>query len=745
MRILFAMRRFSVVVMTVMILFTGFARSGRAVPAFPGAEGFGSQTPGGRGGRVIEVTNLDDDGPGSLKAAVDAKGPRIVVFRVSGTIQLSRQLNIREPFITIAGQTAPGDGICLRGTYIWVGTHDVVIRYLRVRVGDNPDGPDPGNRDGIDVVGKADQVYNVVIDHCSFSWALDETVSTWSAARDVTVQWCIVSEPLMDSIHPQGSHSTGVLLGSEENTVSVHHCLLAHNSGRNPLIAADHGKSVIDWRNNVVYNYGGSVCGNARGQVDINYVGNYIKAGPNSREPGAFRIRPDDKQLYFVRDNIWPGQPESGGKDLMVLSAGRTPLPDNIASSELIAVPPVTVQLAADVYETVLNFSGTILPVRDVVDARIVEEVRTGAGAIIDTQWDVGGWPEYHSIEAPADIDHDGMPDDWEQKYGFSPDDPADGPKDRDGDGYTNVEEYLNATNPAEKATGASIPEMKPALQKGNERLRFGAARVSLDQETYEPADRKDFVDAVKKSEKEVADYLGLKFVQLPAGEFVKGFSRANITVTLTKPFEMSACEVTQGQWTEVMGTKPWLDRDYAQDAPENAVTYVSWDDCQEFVSRLNACGERKYRLPTEAESDYASRAGFDGKAMSWLSNDNIDEYAWHKRNTVRADEKYAHPVGRKKANPWNLYDMAGNVLEWCYDRFDYSYWRTGETKVDPMGPELGSSAREFHVVRGGSFYYSAQQIRTEYDRSNDIDPSKAHRRGYHNFDVGFRLVRLMP
>jgi len=320
MRVFSVMRRSSIVLITVMILVGSDARADREVPAFPGAEGFGSYTPGGRGGRVIEVTNLNADGPGSLKAAVDAKGARIVVFRVSGIIQLKRQLNIREPFITIAGQTAPGDGICLRGAYIWVGTHDVIIRHLRVRVGDSPEGPDPGNRDALDVAGDANRVYNVIIDHCSFSWALDETVSTWYGARDVTIQWCIVSEPLMDSLHPQGSHSTGVLLGSGGNTVSVHHCLLAHNSGRNPLIAADHGKSIVDWRNNVVYNYGGSGCGNARGSVDVNYVGNYIRMGPNSREPGTFRINPDDEQLYFVRDNIWPGRSAEEGADGSCLS-----------------------------------------------------------------------------------------------------------------------------------------------------------------------------------------------------------------------------------------------------------------------------------------------------------------------------------------------------------------------------------------------------------------------------------------
>ena len=174
--------------------------AGAELPAFPGAEGFGANTPGGRGGRVIQVTNLNDRGPGSLRAAVQEKGPRIVVFRVGGVIQLQDDLNIRHPFLTVAGQIAPGDGICLRGGCLHVDAHDVVLRYLRVRIGDSPIGSSLGNRDAIDIYGA-----NVVLDHCLCSWALDETVTTWFAARDVTIQWCIASEGLMDNLHPQGS------------------------------------------------------------------------------------------------------------------------------------------------------------------------------------------------------------------------------------------------------------------------------------------------------------------------------------------------------------------------------------------------------------------------------------------------------------------------------------------------------------------------------------------------------------
>jgi formylglycine-generating enzyme required for sulfatase activity len=158
----------------------------------------------------------------------------------------------------------------------------------------------------------------------------------------------------------------------------------------------------------------------------------------------------------------------------------------------------------------------------------------------------------------------------------------------------------------------------------------------------------------------------------------------------------------------------------------------VSRDDAEEFVARLSACGERQYRLPTEAEWEYCCRAGADLESPYWFEEKQIDEFAWHLRNTVPAGEKYAHPVGQKKPNPWGLFDMAGNVHEWCYDRFSWSYWR-GEPKTDPVGPEQGSA----FVLRGGSFYYSSWAL-FNYPRSR-------HRTSYRNFDAGFRVVRLAP
>ncbi|MFQ5808927.1 MAG: SUMF1/EgtB/PvdO family nonheme iron enzyme, partial [Armatimonadota bacterium] len=687
----------------------------------------------------------DPDGPGSLREAVSAEGPRIIVFRVSGTIPIYGGLSIREPFVTVAGQTAPGDGICLRGGTLVVSTHDVVIRHLRVRVGDSPEGGNPENRDCIDISGDGKRVYNVVVDHCSFSWGLDENVATWYGPRDVTIQWCITSESLLDSLHPKGPHGMGMILGSRDNTVTIHHCLFAHNNDRNALIGdtgGNRGPSLYDLRNNVIYNHGPWSCTNVRGTTHINYVGNYIKLGPDGRpdNPRGCRFDAAQQQLFFVRDNIWPGRPEGDVDDRLVLGSvhgpQRTLPPEHFVSPTPIPVPSVTTESAASAYESVLRYVGATLPRRDVVDTRIVEEVRTGTGRIIDTPADVGGWPQYRSADPPRDSDHDGMPDMWEQWHGFATDDSGDGAKDLDGDGYTNVEEYLNETDPRTKTPAEPLLQRAPRMQTGNEHLGFGKARVVAEPTTFDPAAGQELVRRVRASGKEVAEHLGMQFVRVEPGEFMRG----QIKVTLTKPFEIAIHEVTQGQWTAVMGTKPWLDQVYARDAPEAAATYVSWDDCQEFVARLNACGAREHRLPTEAEWEHACRAGSASPSGFWFGEAEIDRFAWCGENTVRAGEKYAHAVGQKAPNAWGLFDMAGNVHEWCHDWYEYWYWRperAGTAKVDPTGAGPGSYYKDYHILRGGSFYYRPRQILTY--------PSSRHRPGYRGFDVGFRLVRLLP
>jgi len=403
-----------------------------ALPAFPGAEGYGTDTPGGRGGAVYPVTTLADSGPGSLREAVSAKGPRIVVFRVGGTIVLERTLKIVHPNITIAGQTAPGDGITLRNgrsrdTALQVETDDVVIRHLRIR-------PGPGGApDGISL----SRGNRIVIDHCSISWGVDENLSMRRPTNDVTVQWSITSEALHDSTHRKGPHSMGDLIALGGN-VTLHHNLYAHNDSRNPRIG---GPKAVDFVNNVIYNFG-AVAGriSAVRLIKINYVGNVLRPGPDSNEGAyAFEVGKRDRVALYADDNQLPRKGLISKKRKGILVDERHP------------APPVTTSSPRDAYDAVLASAGATLPRRDAIDVRIVQSVREREGDVIDRPQEVGGWIDARGGMPPADSDRDGMPDAWEKRHGLDPADPADGPRDRDGDGYTNVEEFLNATDPEDR------------------------------------------------------------------------------------------------------------------------------------------------------------------------------------------------------------------------------------------------------------------------------------------------------
>ena len=422
----------------------------RTIPAFPGAEGFGAMALGGRGGTVIEVTTLANDGPGSLRQACYAEGPRIVVFRVGGIIELQTDIKIGKPFLTVAGQTAPGDGICLKNATLRVCTHDVVIRHVRARPGDGPAGPNPENRDALKMEGTRPQY--VVIDHCSCSWAIDENVSTFVTPRDITIQWCIISEALAKSRHPKGEHSMGLLLGDRTTRVSVHHNLLAHNGWRNPYFQG-HGDqpSEYDVRNNVIYDFG-KFCTVVRGRVHMNYIGNFIKPGPSSIAEKEVHLgrgtKLDAYPRAFLSGNAGPSNIDGKADNWIMVKAVDKQGKDALRASSPYPFPPVDTQEAFAAYAAVLQSAGATLPKRDAVDARIVKDVEDATGKLINSQAEVGGWPEYRSTTPPPDTDHDGMPDAWETKHGLNPNDPSDGPKDKDGDGYTNVEEFLNGTQP---------------------------------------------------------------------------------------------------------------------------------------------------------------------------------------------------------------------------------------------------------------------------------------------------------
>lgn len=414
--------------------------------AFPGAEGFGRFTSGGRGGSVWEVTNLNDSGPGSLRAAIEAEGPRTVVFRVSGTIALQSELRIENGDLTIAGQTAPGDGICIRDYMVFIDADNIIIRYIRVRLGDER----RQQEDAISGLGRK----NLIIDHCSFSWGMDETATFWDN-ENTTVQWCIISESLHHSFHRKGAHGYGAIWGGKG--ASFHHNLLAHHASRTPRFNGSRyhkepEKEIVDFRNNVIYNWGfNSAYGGEAGRQNV--IANYYKYGPATKPKNRIVEPWDGKGKWFVSGNFVYGFPEitadnwAGGVQGKFWDAVRVDAPHPAA--------PVTTQTAEEAYELVLANAGAVLPKRDPVDLRIIQEVRSGtatysgkwgAGSgIIDSQTQVGGWPDLRSAPAPSDNDHDGMPDEWEIEDGLNPADPADRNGDRNGDGYTNLEEYLNS------------------------------------------------------------------------------------------------------------------------------------------------------------------------------------------------------------------------------------------------------------------------------------------------------------
>lgn len=437
------------------------------VPAFPGAEGAGAVTPGGRGGRVIYVTNLQDRGPGSFRDAVEAAGPRIVVFEVGGRIDLQSPVIIRHPFLTIAGQTAPGDGICISGDTTTIDASDVVIRYLRFRRGNLT------SRD--DALNAVHSPGRLIIDHCSFSWGLDENVSIYRYMKpdgkggfeklpieDVTIQWCISSEALDLNNHAFGSTWGG-------RRASFHHNLFAHNTARNPSIGWG---DQIDFRNNLLFNWRHRTIDGGDSTSVLNIVANYLKPGPATSggavrhriaKPEAFRNfneRPEPG-FWHVSGNVveghatvtadnwaggvqYDGGPEKAAEVDRLIADGRARAPW--------PMPGVRTSSASEAYATVLAHSGATRPRRDAVDDRIVREVSLGqptfGNGIVKVPADVGGWPEYRSVTPPVDTDRDGMPDAWERRFNLDPHNPADGIADPDRDGYTSLEEYLNGTDP---------------------------------------------------------------------------------------------------------------------------------------------------------------------------------------------------------------------------------------------------------------------------------------------------------
>lgn len=456
------------------------------IPAFPGAEGGGKFSFGGRGGKVYVVTSLADSGPGTLREACEQGGARVVVFNVAGIIRLNSPLIIRAPYITIAGQTAPGDGVCVAGESVWINTHDVIIRYMRFRRGET----NVGRRD--DAIG-GNPIGNIMIDHVSASWGLDENMSMYRhmyndstgkteeklATVNITIQNSIFAEAL-----DTWNHSFGSTLGGENCTFMRN--LWANNTGRNPSIG---WYGIFNFVNNVVFNWVHRSTDGGDYRAMFNIINNYYKPGPLTpkNSPVGYRfLKPESgrsKLKYhvygraYVYGNIMEGNEKitkdnwDGGVQVEDLqNAGE--YKDDMKWNKPLPMPELTILPAKEAYEFVLNNAGATLPKRDAVDTRIVDQVRTGKikykegiklpetqfkhrrlavdsykqGIITDIS-QVGGYPEYKGA-AYKDSDKDGMPDEWEAKHGLNPDSLADASQDKDKDGYTNIEEYLNGIVP---------------------------------------------------------------------------------------------------------------------------------------------------------------------------------------------------------------------------------------------------------------------------------------------------------
>lgn len=425
--------------------------------AFPGAEGGGKYTTGGRGGKVLYVTNLSDDGKkGSFRWAVTRKGPRTVVFAVSGNIELTRKLSIKYDSLTIAGETAPGDGVCIKGFPVKIDCDNVIVRYLRFRMGDTS---------GVAADAFEGQFRkNIIIDHCSVSWSTDENASFYGN-EDFTMQWCIISESLNNSVHGKGIHGYGAIWGGKNAT--YHHNLIANNNSRNPRLDhpgiykevedIDKHRGSVEISNNVIYNWHDhTIYGGESGRFNIR--NNYYKPGKDSKRKEIVLMvygEGDKMGRFYLNGNVIVGNDKVSADNL---SGTRGEDEDDDVSKAFIAAPhadmtPFALESAQEAYKSVLAHAGASLH-RDAVDTRIVKETEDGKATysgsksalagIIDSQTDCGGWPELKSAVAPQDSDNDGMPDAWEKANKLNPDDATDAVMTAPS-GYTWIEEYCHS------------------------------------------------------------------------------------------------------------------------------------------------------------------------------------------------------------------------------------------------------------------------------------------------------------
>ncbi len=435
--------------------------------AFPGAEGFGKYTTGGRGGKVIIVSNLNDDGEGSFRKAVTAKCKRMVVFSVSGTIHLESKLSIKQD-LTIAGQTAPGDGICLADFPVGISGDNIIVRFIRFRMGDkNQKGGMVDGNGGDDAFGGTRRK-NIIIDHCSISWSTDEVFSIY-AGDSTTLQWNIISEPLNYSYHFETGdkdyehHGYGAIWGGRH--LSAHHNLFAHCNSRTPRFDGIRNapEENVDYRNNVIYDWGGNNVYAGEGGT-YNIVNNYYKHGPSTSRNALNKIVNPYRKLpsirygkFYVSGNFIDSSPEVSKDNWLgvVMHEGTKKDAMEAKLEQPFPFAAVNTSSAKQACDAVLANAGATLPARDTLDERIVNDVKNRGGRMVDVQGGyphgtayeltITAWPALKSLPAPVDSDQDGMPDKWEAENHLNSSDSGDANMftlDKD---YTNLEVYINS------------------------------------------------------------------------------------------------------------------------------------------------------------------------------------------------------------------------------------------------------------------------------------------------------------
>ena len=720
--------------------------------AFPEAEGFGAFTPGGRGGHIYFVTTLDDyiPGqeqliPGSLRAAVDAEGSRYVLFRVGGTIELKADLWIRKPFVTIAGQAAPGEGICIKDYQVVLATHDIIIRHLRFRSGDET----RKEQMSIGIFGGHDSI----IDHCSMSWAIDEVMSSFGTVHNLTVQWSIIAEGLSRSFHPKGEHSKGSILNGDGG-MSIHHCIYAHNSARNPRVDT----IILDFRNNIIYNWGYRAGYTSSEPCLMNYVGNYLKPGPSTRQSAVTDLfEPADAMArIYLQNNLLVGHLKETNNNFLIIDPPNWVEDDNAFRNEVVVnspflCPSVQTTSPEAALQQILTQAGATLPKRDSADRRLMTEIETGTGRIIDSPSDVGGWPVLEPSNPPPDSDHDGMPDTWEIENQFNPNSHVNASQDPDDDGYPNLEEFLNGTDPHIAQTGHWVNAEKvqdiqqKAIQLSAERrAEYREAQIRKAEQLE--AERNKKLDMLKIEVVPKADTGGkrlvvkigeealIELVKIPAGSFLMGSpesegglprERPQHRVNISKSFYMATTMTTNAQLMAILGKTPRRSWKSERDFPAHEVT---WYEAMTYCEILSDKTGRTFRLPTEAEWEYACRAGTTTafNTGSTISTDqaNFDGKVETPLNSVGRYVGKKTSVASYPPNAWGLYDMHGNEAEYCLDTAYRKY--TEDTVTDPVNmPKEGA-----RVLRGGKAKSKAFYIRSAY------------RYAYHpKVGYGFRIV----